>query len=235
MTRMKTLSSATGMIAALSMAITPAYAAELPEMAPHSSAPVSHNWEQGDETAERHRRYRYRRHRGIDAGDVLTGVLIIGGIAAIASAASDRSDRRRAERTRYRESNPRASVDRSIDRAINGCLSRIERDVRVEAVNTVNRTADGWDVAGTLYNGEGFSCRMDDRGRVDGISYGARTAQADYGQMQDRQYSSDRYAAAWARHDARTAQIDFEPIGPQPAYPGGPLPGEEIYDEQMGG
>ncbi len=37
---------------------------------------------------------RYRGHDGIDAGDVIAGALIIGGIAAIASAASnDRNDR----------------------------------------------------------------------------------------------------------------------------------------------
>ncbi len=36
---------------------------------------------------------RYRGHDGIDAGDVIAGALIIGGIAAIASAASNNRDR----------------------------------------------------------------------------------------------------------------------------------------------
>ena len=52
----------------------------------------------------------YHRDRGIDGGDVLAGVLIIGGIAAIASAASkDRRDRE----TRYPDRYPREGDYRS--------------------------------------------------------------------------------------------------------------------------
>ncbi len=240
MTRLKALSSASGLAAALSMAVTPVAAAELPELAPPSSVPAAHNWESGDEIAERYRGYRYRRHhRGIDAGDVLTGVLVIGGIAAIASAVSSKKDRRqRVSTPRYDE---RTSVRRSgggegIDRAVNMCLREIERDIRVEGVDSVSRTGAGWNVAGTLFNGTAFTCSIGNNGRIDGISYGGQAAYAPTGPAQDRQYSDARYSAAWDRVDAQSAQVDLEPTGPQPAYPGGPLPGEEGYeDARLGG
>lgn len=41
----------------------------------------------------------YHRHRGVDAGDVIAGVLILGGIAAVASAAGQNNRDR--QRTRY--------------------------------------------------------------------------------------------------------------------------------------
>ena len=60
--------------AALSMVATPALA--------------NHNWGWGG----RHHRDR------VDAGDVLTGILIIGGIAAIASAASSNNKKKKSQK-----------------------------------------------------------------------------------------------------------------------------------------
>lgn len=242
MTRFKTLSSASCVAAALSMLAAPAAAADLPVAASQSSVPMAGNWEPGDEIADRYRRYRH--DRGVSAGDVLTGVLIIGGIAAIANSTSRNNDRRRSVEPRYRENyNPRVTENRSIDRAVDTCLRTIERDVRVEAVDSVNRTNAGWDVSGSLYNGDGFMCRIDNNGRIDGVSYGDQTARLDYGQDRygqggpDRQYSADQYANAWDRQETRTAQAPAWSDGQQqPSYPGGPLPGEEIYDDgRLGG
>ncbi|MDN3645057.1 hypothetical protein QWY75_02415 [Pontixanthobacter aestiaquae] len=238
MTRFKALSSVSAMTAALSMGAVPASAAGLPQAigAPYGAVPIADTW-QPDESVQHHRGYRYRRHRGIDAGDVLTGVLVIGGIAAIASAVSDKNDRRqRVDTTRYQDRPIARRSGEGIDNAVNMCLREIQRDVRVEGVDNVSRTGAGWNVAGTLYNGTAFTCTIGNNGRIDGISYGGQTAYAPTGPVQDRQYSDARYSAAWDRVDAQSAQVDLEPTGPQPAYPGGPLPGEEGYeDSRVGG
>lgn len=54
------------------------------------------------------------RDRGIDGGDVLAGLLIVGGIAAIATAASNKSkkDREAREDARYRDDDYRADGER---------------------------------------------------------------------------------------------------------------------------
>ena len=164
-----------GVFAAATFAITPTYAAKAAHTAPAAASVYAFDFEQvapfdtgaatGVEEAEYHRRYRrYRRNR-IDGGDVVAGVLILGGIAAIASAASNNERRERVERQRYddrryddrrdddRRSNPRASDGSGIDSAVSQCLSAIERDVRVESVDGASRVASGWIVSGTLLNG----------------------------------------------------------------------------------
>ncbi|QYJ08578.1 hypothetical protein KUV82_10145 [Qipengyuania flava] len=197
--------------------------------APQQVAPA---WAPGDDNADRYRRYRYRRHRGIDAGDVLTGVLILGGIAAIASAAKGSGDRDVRRDRRYREpyrGDYRYNDGRGIDRAVSMCVREIERNVRVETVDNVNRSAVGWNVTGSLYNGQGFSCSIGEDGRIEAIDYGNGVTgysdvPTDYQAGADRQHSDDVYTAARLRTD--TAQADYAG-GPQPAYPGGPLPGED--------
>nr|WP_258319720.1 hypothetical protein [Qipengyuania flava] len=229
---MSKLTAAPALLAALSMTAMPAQAAELP--APVIAAPqqVAPAWAPGDDNADRYRRYRYRRHRGIDAGDVLTGVLILGGIAAIASAAKGSGDRDVRRDRRYREpyrGDYRYNDGRGIDRAVSMCVREIERNVRVETVDNVNRSAVGWNVTGSLYNGQGFSCSIGEDGRIEAIDYGNGVTgysdvPTDYQAGADRQHSDDVYTAARLRTD--TAQADYAG-GPQPAYPGGPLPGED--------
>ena len=70
---------------------------------------------------------------------------------------------------------------------------------------------------GALADGSGFSCSISADGRIDQLDVGGR--QQSYGAA-DRQYDDDRYRSARAEMDARSASE------PQPAYPGGPLPGE---------
>ena len=178
------------------------------------------------------RGWRGRGRRGVDAGDVLAGVLVIGGIAAIASAASnnrrererdvvvierdrvrydDRYDDRRRDDRRYedryddrryddrryddrrygeRRSSPRRSpAPRSgasgLDNAVDMCLTEIERDVRVEEVDNVRRTARGWSVAGSLFSGSSFLCTIGDDGRIEAIDYGGYTGRASAGPARD--------------------------------------------------
>ena len=134
----------------------------------------------------------YRRHRNrVDAGDVLAGVLIFGGIAAIASAASKnkrdrrydnrdyRYDRRNDDR-RYDNRRSDSRSDRgtgSMDTAISACSNAAERqagdNVRVSEIQSVARDGAGWRVEGGLSGSEQrtFLCGATD-GRVDFVQLG---------------------------------------------------------------
>jgi hypothetical protein len=109
----------------------------------------------------------------VDAGDILTGVLILGGLAAVASAVAGDNDRQtRYPDTRYPAQNPDLSQrtePSGLDRAAAMCVERIERDTRVESVDSVDRNARGWRVTGRLYDGAGFSCAIGADGRIDAI------------------------------------------------------------------
>ena len=244
MSKVFKLSAAPAILAVASLTATPVLAADLPAPVLVSTVDVAPAWAPGDDVAQNHRWYRYRRNR-IDGGDILAGVLILGGIAAIASAAKKSDDRRYRDRD-YRAPYPeqrRGSWDRNtdtrgIDRAINTCVDEVERNVRIETVDTVNRNARGWEVTGSLYNGDGFTCSIGQDGRIEAIDYGRgredRNYQGSYSDDEadrsyegrdeddrgyeasnDQQHGDDYYAAARARNDAST--------GAQPSYPGGPV------------
>lgn len=201
----------------------------------------------------------YGRHRdnGIDAGDVIAGVLVIGAIAAIASAASNNS------RERYEENYPRRSPqpanypadyrenyrtsDTGIDRAVDMCVDQVERgSARVDSVDEAARRADGWRVAGRMSNGESWNCWIDNDGRLRsldfGEGYGGSYVEPGYisaaasGQLSDEAYSRARAAAGRVAPGETYAGggVDADlGNGPVPAYPGGPLPGEEGYEEAV--
>lgn len=270
-----------GLVAAASMTVTPAAAAETSLVKPvgNSSALLLHFDQFGQsaydgdtDISEYHRwgrrgwRRGWRRHRGVDAGDVLAGVLVLGGIAAIASAASNNNKRRDrdvviVERDRDRDydrrdydrrDDRRSRAGSGIDNAVDQCVTRIERDIRVDEVDGVDRTGEGWLVTGSLFNGSSFQCRIDNNGRIADIDYGgfasgsfssdaapSRTRGETF-QSADGQWSDDRYARARASVDGNpyhgqsfaSADRPAEPLVPLtaerlPAYPGGPLPGEE--------
>ena len=131
------------------------------------------------------------RHDRVDAGDVLTGILVIGGIAAIASAIKSKERNRRGERG---DGYPRArnsgygndygndngqqwQQGSGIESAVDRCSNEVSRGTgRVQAVESINRDGDGWRVEGRTAAGKSFSCSVDGSGQirnvqVDGHAY----------------------------------------------------------------
>jgi hypothetical protein len=108
---------------------------------------------------------------------------------------------------------------------VDQCLARIERDVRVDTVENVERTGAGWQVSGTLFNGTPFQCRIGNNGQIDDVDYSGFSGAALGGQQ--TQWSDQRYADARLRigQPAPVAATQDQPL---PAYPGGPIPGEAI-------
>jgi len=126
------------------------------------------------------------RDRGIDAGDVIAGAVIIGGIAAIAGAFdNDRDDRRYRDR-RYRDRYDydrrgyRGDGYRGGRRAVERCVRAAERQARrfggyryadVTQIRDVERTRYGLRVKGRIEveglrgHGYGYGNRGYDRGR----------------------------------------------------------------------
>lgn len=219
------IAGAAALLATASMAAAPVAAADLPLETARTAVPAAAGWDADGQNADNHRYRRYRRDRGIDAGDVIAGVVLLGGIAAIASAASrnsrDRDYRREPYRDRPYQYRPyrgdsRYIDARGIDRAVETCVREIERDVRIGSVDSVDRLTGGWRVEGSIYNGENFSCRVGQDGRVEAIDYGPRGAwdgaSSAPGAGEDRQWDDDRYAEAWRARET----------GAVPAYPGGP-------------
>jgi hypothetical protein len=219
--------SAFALAATLSMAAAPLAAADLPQIAAPASAGQAGIFDADTVNAQGHRRW-YRRDR-VDAGDVIGGILVLGTIAAVASAASKASQRDRYPDRDYRypsrdrdygyerdyRSRPydsRMNDSREIDRAVDMCAAEVERNARVDAIDSVNRTGQGWTVTGQVRTGEPFTCTIGPDGRIEAVDYGRRGAQ-----VEDRQWDDARYAAARAARDPAGA----------PSYPGGPLPGDE--------
>ena len=276
MARTSPLAGAIGLAAALSLT-APAQAATLPKTAKVDTSLVFwDDWQpvidaEQSETANWHRCGRYgcyRRgwygHRHVNTGGVLAGAVIIGGIAALVASASNKNSRRydrdvvvierdvRDDRDdEDRRNNPRSSsIGSGIDNAVSQCLDVIERDVRVDSVNSAMRVSTGWIVSGSIFDGSGFSCEIGNNGRISDITYGrvSRSGDVGAGVQYAGQWSDDRYADARASLEEqregveqqdevqRFAQADTDaepqPLVPltsdrMPAYPGGPLPGEE--------
>lgn len=253
------LASVAAIAAALSMTATPAAAAELPRSAnTHVQVQTGDPGVASQYGYGRYDRYgRYGRHRhrdrGIDAGDVVAGVVVLGALAAIIGSNRDRNrDRERYEerrdQVRYDEPRDRGYDSRGIENAVDMCVAEIERyNDRVESVHEARRAPDGWHVAGTLDNGSGWDCQIDNDGRIsdvvmggngyvtpgDGRYYGGDASAAGSGQLSDAAYANARAAtrtASDADYSYRYEETAPSADDPRPAYPGGPLPGEEGYD-----
>jgi hypothetical protein len=206
-------------LAASSLAATPVAAARHEGARPSPVAATSHygpyvsiggGWGLGG--------YRGRHHRrGSTAGDILTGVLILGTIAAVANAAK-KAGERRGYPNRYphpdRPNDYRPNGPQGLDGAADLCLREVERDARAREVTGVERNAGGWLVTGSMADGAAFSCSIGADGRIERIEIDGR--------------AQTLGSADEIRGDDRTARSD---TGPQPAYPGGPLPGEESEEE----
>lgn len=142
----------------------------------------------------------YRHHhngRGVDFGDVLLGGLIVGGVVAIASAASKQKERERAERSYdpyYRDyhsravpppvhaphERPRYADVGSVDDAASACANAAEGidGGRVTSIRAVSRDGAGWRVDGYVSGNRGeesFACGTRS-GVVDFIQIGGSIA-----------------------------------------------------------
>ncbi len=245
------LASVVAISAALSMAATPAAAADMPAVAVPAGEFLKVNTGEAGEANQyrryrRHGRYRHR-DRGIDAGDVVAGVVVLGALAAIIGSSNNRDrDRRdeRRERVRYDDRRDSRYESRGVESAVDMCVDQVEyRDNRVENVDRADRSASGWNVSGTLSDGERWTCFIDNGGEIRSIDYGAGIySQADAGptgtQMSDAAYRNARATTRTAADEAytydempaRSATIPAAD-GQRPAYPGGPLPGEDGYVE----
>lgn len=184
-------------LAALTMTAAPALAAVHPASAPRATSAASLP---GDVAQDRSwggggwgNGWNRGRHRdNISAGDVFAGVLVIGTIAAIASAASKGSkDKREREdqNRRYEEDSPRYGNEprrdggtdwgrsSTLDSAVDTCAAEVDRGTsRVDSVDAVNRTGDGWRVEGRTRTGAPWNCTVDGSGRIKGFS--VETAQS---------------------------------------------------------
>jgi hypothetical protein len=209
------IASTAALAACASMASVPLAASELPRIAAQGAGVFDAN----AVNAQNHRRWRRDR---VDAGDVIGGLLVIGTIAAVASAASkaSRNDRYRDRdyRSDYRGRAYGSSWQegRGLDQAVGICAREVERNARIDTIDGANRTGTGWDVSGRLRTGESFRCTLGHDGRIDSVDYGRGLGYR--GAVSDGQWSNERYAAARSSQETSGA---FEP-----AYPGGPVPGE---------
>lgn len=242
--------STTALLSCASMAATPVIAAELPHAMVRTDIAAAPMFDSAAADAHDYRRWHRRHHDdGIDAGDVLGGLLVVGAIAAVASAVS-KSARQDDYRNRdYRDPNSRypdarhpdngypqyrSRADNSgyggssgLSRAVDSCTGAVSRNGRVDTIHSVDRDGDGWRVEGQLSDGAPFTCSVGRDGRVDRVDFGGR----DRGTVNDRQWSNDRYAQAWQQHgDAAPDAAAEANADATPAYPGGPI-GNEATDD----
>ncbi len=128
----------------------------------------------------------HHRHHD-DLGDILAGVLIVGGIAAVASAAANADRNRHAPPYRYPgapdarrganygDGRPEWRPGGSIDAAVDRCVGEVERgDAQVGEVERVNRDGDGWRIDGRLRSGQPFGCVIDAGGHIRNVNVEGR-------------------------------------------------------------
>lgn len=142
------------------------------------------------------------RHDGISAGDVIAGALVVGGIAALASAAShDNNYRQAGYRYGYNTGDPRSAVEQ--------CVYAAERsanrysfggNAKVTDIRDVDAKRDGYKVKGRIaVNTRNANWRRgwgnDFRGwnnRYNGYDAGTFTCQVRYGRVVDLDFNGIR-------------------------------------------
>ena len=224
MTIHRIASRAAATLAAATMVVSPAMAARtVPITVPLSAWPAPQPaWTPNDDVFDNHRR---RSHGGSTIGNVLTGLLVIGGIAAVAKAIDKDQDKRRRDRTEGRDypyrDGPYADepydyrvserdrrdgsigrgASREADRAADACVAEAERSGRVDEIFNVDRSGDEWRVRGDYDDGRAFSCTVDRNGRAYvGMDWQASNDDADpvARRYDPRADEDDRYAASEA-------------------------------------
>lgn len=142
--------------------------------------------------------HRHYRGGGIDGGDLLAGLLVVGGVAAIATAVSkDKADKRDAQPEPYRYPDGGQSDDDagygapaypggpvaggdyagepagagSLGGAVDACTAELERgDKHVGSVGSARRMGERYSVEGRLQDGRPFACSVDDGGHIRSVA-----------------------------------------------------------------
>jgi hypothetical protein len=152
-------------------------------------------------------RDRYDRHRdGISAGEVIAGAVVLGGLAAIISAADDdrnyRDDRYDYDRAGY-QSNYRAGSGRN---AVSQCVATVERWANgysrseVTQVRDIERTRYGYRVRGNVVVQDGWRDRNNS-------NYYRGDRDDRYGQNYGRGYDKGRFTCIVER--GRVVDVDY--------------------------
>ena len=159
---------------------------------------------------------RDRHHDGVDAGDIIAGALVIGGIAAVASSIGNdrgyngtyggpyygdngRYDSRYGDRYgyNYNSGNPRQAVEQCVYAAQRGAYG-----ARVTDIRSVDRNRYGYKVKGTVVvNERGGGWGRDYNYRYAGRNYdqGKFSCDVQYGRVLDIDFSGLRgnYGRGW--------------------------------------
>jgi len=203
-----------------------------------SAAFSSHDasvWQVEDEAVNgwgRDRYWRRHRHHHTDAGDVLAGILILGGVVAVAKAIDNSSQNRRDRDERYRDYPDRDYREapryrdyddrydrgdrsqRGIGGAVAQCVDEVERTERVESVDTAEREGSGWQVEGELRGGGRYACEVGADGRVRDIDLDRDDRVTRQDQAPDRnaddRYDDEYYAEARSRMEDNTPAVRAE-------------------------
>jgi hypothetical protein len=172
------LAVATAVAAAFSLAATPATAVDMPRPA---DAPQVRG-ACALEVENRRPRGHHHDDWDIDGDDILAGVLILGGIAAISAIANSGRNREpsQPEPEQYPDDagyQPEARDERyrsgGMAEAVEVCVSEVEAGRGpVGSVDRASRSGEGWYVAGELDGGTPYACWIDGAGRVTDIEAG---------------------------------------------------------------
>lgn len=152
------------------------------------------------------------RDRGISAGEIIAGAVVLGGIAAVAASIgnNNRSDNRyyRNGNYGYYNGNPRAAVEQCVGAARQDAQRRGFRYAEVTQIRDVNDTSYGWKIKGNLVvdgsrygnngynrgynNGRYYNSRYDDRYGYNRGDDGSFTCWIDRGRVSRMDYSGIR-------------------------------------------
>ena len=146
-------------------------------------------WSPANERYEARRHWKLHRHNdGFDGGDVLVGLLVLGGIAAVAGSIDKSGYQQRERRSggdypqrpydyrgddwrgdEQREEDWRGqqpSSSRAMDRAVEACSAEAARTGRIDEIYAVDRIDGEWRVRGDYEGGGQFTCTVDSSGRA---------------------------------------------------------------------
>ena len=170
------LAVATAVAAAFSMSASPAWAGGHGHHGGHHGGHHDDDWD-------------------IDGDDVLAGVLILGGIAAISAIAGSGKHHQQASYPDQSYPEPASYPDNSsyqapppeqryrsggMAEAVDACVAEIENGRGlVGSVDRASRSGEGWYVAGDLDGGSPFACWVDSGGQVTNVRTGREGASYD--------------------------------------------------------